>query len=1113
MAMLMLLPHADPRLSARRLAALILAVVAALWAAGSAPAWSAEGDDGATLTHQAKDAGIRAAQAVNQLWRPAYAAAVQPLLRTTSSTLIIGTVTIAVPSTPSAVPRFGKVELLVPITTAVATTSFYNPNPAVGLALSCTFTSPTNASWTIQGFYDGSNWRIRFAPNAIGAWSYTVNAQDPSGSASSANGSFTVVTSSSHGWVQVTGNHLTYSADGTTFLGIGHNNGFLDPAEQPAISTLAANGENLLSFWLGNPFQDANRGLIESSLPAFGIGVYNQTACAVIDGIFSEAEAANILLLPSIWSHNQLNDGTPNWGSPQWSGTSYSQIIDPSTSQPLGASQFYQMGTAQAPTQQWTLQQNFLRYLIARWGYSTSLLGWVGVVELDGTTGFAGTGGDPTEAAAWCSAVQSFLSSNDPYRAAGTPTGAYPIGFSQTDQNDSHPFDDGFSMHIMDSYLAQTNPIGIASTIASETIAMHGYTSALNPTTRPCFTSEFGAETNPSDPTALEPLHFHNGIWAGIAAGASLMPLKYCDGSDWPLISNAAINYIPHIQYLSQFLATVPYAGGGAVGNATLSTSSSSTLLAWGQALADRAFAWVQLTTGSTIGGGTLTIGNLTAGTYAVTWYDPWAASFAPLAATTSVATSGTSLILTIPSGSAGDLAVRVQMQPTATPQTVQVVAGTQITITLAGTDGTGALNGAAITSLPTAGTLSQDANGSQGTAFTSPGTVTNAGLAVIYQAGTSTGTDSFAFTVSDGGVASLPAIVQIQILPVNQPPSFTKGTNIALAESSTAIPYSTGTPWATNILNPPIDVSTLTGFTVTTNQPTWFSTPPTIALSGVLSFTVQPYTFGTVSCSATLSDNGSTAGGGANVSAAQTFTITISQVAFTPTTPAQSLTTYPNFPLSITLTATVPDNAPLAFAYTQAPTHGQVTPSSLASFTSSPQVVYTAGPNTATPTSSGSDSFSFQATDMGMSNAGLISLTILYNATPNATPLQLTVVEDQAVGVVLQGNDPDNRPLPLTFAVSSPPAHGTLSGVSPDLTYTPTIGYFGSDSFSYTAFDGAATSTPAVVSITVVSPGSSTPGSTSTSGCGSGNGFATLALLMLTLGTGRRWRRSLRRS
>jgi hypothetical protein len=69
-------------------------------------------------------------------------------------------------------------------------------------------------------------------------------------------------------------------------------------------------------------------------------------------------------------------------------------------------------------------------------------------------------------------------------------------------------------------------------------------------------------------------------------------------------------------------------------------------------------------------------------------------------------------------------------------------------------------------------------------------------------------------------------------------------------------------------------------------------------------------------------------------------------------------------------------------------------------------------------------------------------------------------------VPIMLTGSDPDGDP--LTYAIVTPPSHGTLSGTAPNLTYTPTAGYTGPDSFAFTVNDGHATSAAAQVSITV---------------------------------------------
>src|SRR5204863_90363 len=56
----------------------------------------------------------------------------------------------------------------------------------------------------------------------------------------------------------------------------------------------------------------------------------------------------------------------------------------------------------------------------------------------------------------------------------------------------------------------------------------------------------------------------------------------------------------------------------------------------------------------------------------------------------------------------------------------------------------------------------------------------------------------------------------------------------------------------------------------------------------------------------------------------------------------------------------------------------------------------------------------------------------------------------------------------PLTYSIGTSPAHGTLSGTAPNLTYTPNANYNGADSFTFKANDGSADSNVATVSITI---------------------------------------------
>jgi hypothetical protein len=86
-------------------------------------------------------------------------------------------------------------------------------------------------------------------------------------------------------------------------------------------------------------------------------------------------------------------------------------------------------------------------------------------------------------------------------------------------------------------------------------------------------------------------------------------------------------------------------------------------------------------------------------------------------------------------------------------------------------------------------------------------------------------------------------------------------------------------------------------------------------------------------------------------------------------------------------------------------------------------------------------------------------------NRPPVALAQSVSVDEDSSVAITLQGTDPDNN---LLFYSYTQPAHGTVSGTAPNVTYQPTADYNGPDSFSFTVSDGRGGSSSSTVSITV---------------------------------------------
>ncbi len=90
-------------------------------------------------------------------------------------------------------------------------------------------------------------------------------------------------------------------------------------------------------------------------------------------------------------------------------------------------------------------------------------------------------------------------------------------------------------------------------------------------------------------------------------------------------------------------------------------------------------------------------------------------------------------------------------------------------------------------------------------------------------------------------------------------------------------------------------------------------------------------------------------------------------------------------------------------------------------------------------------------------------------NTPPVATAVSLATTKNVAVACTLPATDVNGDS--LTYSVVAQPAHGTVSGTAPNLTYTPAQNYFGSDSFTFKANDGHSDSNVATVSLSIVSP------------------------------------------
>jgi hypothetical protein len=171
----------------------------------------------------------------------------------------------------------------------------------------------------------------------------------------------------------------------------------------------------------------------------------------------------------------------------------------------------------------------------------------------------------------------------------------------------------------------------------------------------------------------------------------------------------------------------------------------------------------------------------------------------------------------------------------------------------------------------------------------------------------------------------------------------------------------------------------------------------------------------------------------------------------------AQSVTAVEDTPKAITLTGSDTDSGDVLTYAVTPPAHGTLSGTA-------PNLTYTPAPNYYGP-----DSFTFTVSDgTAASAAAMVNITVGgVNDAPVAAAQSVTTLEDAPKVITLAGADVDGDAL-ASYTVTTPPAHGTLSGAAPNLTYTPALNYFGPDSFAFTVSDGMSTSVAATVGITV---------------------------------------------
>ena len=395
-------------------------------------------------------------------------------------------------------------------------------------------------------------------------------------------------------------------------------------------------------------------------------------------------------------------------------------------------------------------------------------------------------------------------------------------------------------------------------------------------------------------------------------------------------------------------------------------------------------------------------------------------------------------------------------------------------------------------------------------------GTATASGTGIVYTptAGYS-GSDSFTYTATNASGTSAPATVTITVnaptlvvAPASGPlPAATVGTAYGATLTSTG-----GTaPYGYSATGLPAGITLAADGTLSGTPTTAGSYTVTVAVTdangaiGTATYTlevsVQAPVAGAVSTTVaanstanavTLALSGGTATSVAVVTAPTHGTATVSGtgISYTPSAGYSGSDSFTytatnasgtSAPATVTVTVTAPTlvvapasgplpAATVGTAYTATLTSSGGTAPYGYTATGLPAGVTLASNGTlsGTPTTAGSYTVTVAVTDVsGATGTATYTLTVAVQA-PVAGAVSTTVVANStanAVTLALSGG------AATSVAVATTPAHGTATVSGTDISYTPSAGYSGSDSFTYTATNASGTSAPATVTVTVTAP------------------------------------------
>ncbi len=253
------------------------------------------------------------------------------------------------------------------------------------------------------------HWRVRFTPDQIGAWRWSITATTPNTHVQSQPRPLEVRRSDRRGFVRRSARDARYLSfdNGDQYFAVGENTSWYNGGGtydyDRWFQRLAEQGANYARLWMPSW--------------AFGIewndtplGDYTQRLDRAwqLDYVMDLAEHHNIEVMLALFNHGAFSTVFNS----EWADNPYNAANGGPLTNPQDV--FTDPATE-------ALMRQRIRYIVARWGASTALMSWELWNEVDLVDGF----NEPT-VAAWHKRMGDYIRSIDPARHLATTSMAFP---------------------------------------------------------------------------------------------------------------------------------------------------------------------------------------------------------------------------------------------------------------------------------------------------------------------------------------------------------------------------------------------------------------------------------------------------------------------------------------------------------------------------------------------------------------------------------------------------------------------------------------------------------------------------------------------------------------